>query len=72
MKCEVKARRNVIILSVMMICLYILGMTGGDSGSYLDTRMYPKVSVLTAWSKNCNWYSSLPLAAVVSLLCESV
>jgi hypothetical protein len=25
-----------------------------------------------AWSENCEWYSSLPLGAVVSLLCESV
>jgi hypothetical protein len=29
--------------------------------------VYPKVSGLTAWSENCNWYSSLPLGAVVSL-----
>jgi hypothetical protein len=34
-----------------------------------NTRMYPKVSGLAAW---CKWYSSLPLGAVVSLLCESV
>jgi len=36
------------------------------------TSMYPKVSGLTAWSKNCKWYSSLPRGAVVSLFCESV
>jgi hypothetical protein len=36
------------------------------------TRVYPKVSRLAAWSENCKWYSSLPLGAVVSLLCESV
>jgi hypothetical protein len=36
------------------------------------TRVYPKVSELAAWSENCKWYSSLPLCAVVSLLCESV
>jgi hypothetical protein len=24
------------------------------------TRVYPKVSGLTAWSENCKWYSSLP------------
>jgi hypothetical protein len=35
-------------------------------------RMYPKVSRLAAWSKNCKWYSTLPLGAVVSLFCESV
>jgi hypothetical protein len=32
------------------------------------TRVYPKVSGLAAWSKNCKWYISLPLDAVVSLL----
>jgi hypothetical protein len=31
---------------------------------------YPEVSGLAAWSKNCKWYSSLPLCAVVSLFCE--
>jgi hypothetical protein len=36
------------------------------------TRVYPKVSGLAAWSENCNWYSSLPLGAIVSLFCESV
>jgi hypothetical protein len=36
------------------------------------TRVYPKVSGLAAWSKNCKWYSSLPLDAVVSLFCKSV
>jgi hypothetical protein len=35
------------------------------------TTVYPKVSGLAAWSENCKWYSSLPLDAVVSLLCES-
>jgi hypothetical protein len=35
-------------------------------------RVYPKVSRLAAWSKNCKWYSSLLLGAVVSLFCESV
>jgi hypothetical protein len=38
----------------------------------MDTRVYPKVSGLAAWSENCKWYSSLPLGAVVSLFCESV
>jgi hypothetical protein len=31
------------------------------------TRVYPKVSVMAAWSENCKWHSSLPLGAVVSL-----
>jgi hypothetical protein len=35
-------------------------------------RVYRKVSGLATWSENCKWYSSLPLGAVVSLLCESV
>jgi hypothetical protein len=36
-----------------------------------DTRVYPKVSRLAAWSDSCKWYSSLPLGAVISLFCES-
>jgi hypothetical protein len=31
-----------------------------------------KFSSLVTWSKNCKWYSSLPLGAVVLLFCESV
>jgi hypothetical protein len=34
--------------------------------------VYPKISGLAAWSKNCKWYSSLPLGAVVSLFYVSV
>jgi hypothetical protein len=34
--------------------------------------VYPEVSGLPTWSKNCKWYSSLPLGAVVLLFCESV
>jgi hypothetical protein len=36
------------------------------------TMVYPKVSGLAAWNKNCKWHSSLPLGAVISLLYESV
>jgi hypothetical protein len=36
----------------------------------MNTRVYPEVSGLAAWSKNCKWYSSLPLGAVVLLFCE--
>jgi hypothetical protein len=39
---------------------------------WANTRMHAKVSGLAAWSENCNWYSSLPLDAVVSLFCESL
>jgi len=39
---------------------------------YRNTRVYPKVSGLAAWSENCKWYSSLPLCAVISLFCEPV
>jgi len=35
-------------------------------------RVCPKVSGLAFWCENCKWYSSLPLGAVISLLCESV
>jgi hypothetical protein len=38
----------------------------------LNIRVYPKVSGLATWSENCEWYSSLPLGAVLSLFCESV
>jgi hypothetical protein len=37
-----------------------------------NTRVYPKVSGLAAWSENFKWYSSLSLGAVVSLFHESV
>jgi hypothetical protein len=33
---------------------------------FLNTRVYPKVAGLAAWSEDCKWYSSLPLSAVVS------
>jgi hypothetical protein len=39
---------------------------------FIYVRVYPKVSRLAAWIKNCKWYSSLPLGAVVSLFYESV
>jgi len=35
-------------------------------------RVYPKVFGLAMWSKNCKWYSSLPLGAVAALFCEPV
>jgi hypothetical protein len=44
----------------------------GSGPAVWNTRKYPKVSGLAAWSENCKWYSSLPLGAVVPLLCESV
>jgi hypothetical protein len=40
--------------------------------TYVRTRVYPKISGLAAWGENSEWYSSLPLGAVVLLLCESV
>jgi hypothetical protein len=36
------------------------------------TRVYPKVSELAAWRENREWYTSLPLDAIVSLFCETV
>jgi len=39
---------------------------------FQSMRVYPNVSGLVAWSKNCKWYNSLPLGAIVSLFCESV
>jgi hypothetical protein len=51
-------------------CLFVHVMLRCLSVSH--TRVYPKVSELTAWSESCKCYSSLPLGAVVSLFCESV
>jgi len=34
------------------------------------TKVYPKVSGLSAWNENRKCYGSLPLGAVVSLFCE--
>jgi hypothetical protein len=54
------------------------GKYRGHTGTHIfkhekyNTRVYPKVSGLAAWSENCKWYSSVPLGAVVSLFCESV
>jgi hypothetical protein len=42
------------------------------SADEVNTRVYPKVSELAAWSEKCKWYSSLPVGAVASLVCESV
>jgi hypothetical protein len=54
-------------------CCYVGGFTWKpDLIADSHMRVYPKVSGLAAWSKNCKWYSSLPLGAVVSLFCESV
>jgi hypothetical protein len=52
----------------MYVCMYVLCIM--YVRMYVHMRVYPKVSGLAAWSENCKWYSSLPLGAVVSLLCE--
>jgi hypothetical protein len=57
---------NVLLLGVTVL----MGKIGTPTAS--QTRMYPKISGLAAWSENYEWYSSLPLGAVVSLFCESV
>jgi hypothetical protein len=46
--------------------------TNDKNGDGRSNRVYPKVSGLAAWSENCKRYSSLPLGAVISLLCEPV
>jgi hypothetical protein len=59
--------------SLRLFCVHI--GSGDHPISYLrppDTRMYPKVSGLTAWSEDCEWYSSLPPDAVSSLFYVSV
>jgi hypothetical protein len=38
-----------------------------EVGKKGHTRVYPEVSRLAAWSKNCKLYGSLPLHAVVLL-----
>jgi len=35
----------------------------------LSVRVYPKISGLPTWSENCKWHTSLPLSAVISILC---
>jgi hypothetical protein len=49
-----------------------LNYTSYLSHTSQNTRVYPKVSALAAWSENSKWYSCLPLGVVVSLFCESV
>jgi len=44
---------------------------GASRLSNHNTRVYPKVSGLAAWSEIYKWYISLPLGVTVSLFCES-
>jgi hypothetical protein len=46
-------------------------LVGRLQGNKPPGRVRQKVSGLAAWSENCEWYSSLPLGAVISLFCES-
>jgi hypothetical protein len=55
---ELGSAERVLMLAKLLFCV-------------TSTRAYPKVSGLDACNKNCKWYSSLPLVAVVSLFCES-
>jgi len=34
---------------------------------FVYTRVYPDVSRLATWSKNCKWYSYLPLCFLMSV-----
>jgi hypothetical protein len=66
-------RQSEFIMQLLLIAGDCLLQSGPKtSPCRVHTRVYPKVSGLTAWSENCKWYSSLPLGAVVSLFCESV
>jgi hypothetical protein len=58
-----------ISLNVAVLKDYQVNITGTGE---VYTWVYPKVSGLTAWSENYEWYSSLPLGAAVSIFCESV
>jgi hypothetical protein len=59
--------------SFISCCLLFVKVFVHSPGHHICcTWVYPEVSGLAAWSKNCKWYSSLPLDAVVSLFCESV
>jgi len=42
-----------------------LGVNGRTISEWILGKEGPKVSGLAAWSENCEWYSSLPLGAVV-------
>jgi hypothetical protein len=41
-------------------------------GEWRYTMEYPKLPGQSSWNENSEWYSSLPLGAVLSLSCESV
>jgi hypothetical protein len=45
----------------------ICGKRGEQLNVNVNTRVYPEVSGLAAWSENCKWYTFLPLSAVISL-----
>jgi hypothetical protein len=60
------------LIGINMAAIMRSGAHMKDTESFVDTKVYSEVPGLAAWSKNCKWYSSLPLGAVVSLFCESV
>jgi hypothetical protein len=57
--------------AVKLCCEVNLACIIGKLGCNMYMRVYPKVSGLTTLSKNCKWYSSVQLGAVLLLFCES-
>jgi hypothetical protein len=58
------------VIDVSHLCSFVLAFKAVLQLDYM--WVYPKVSGLTAWSENCEWYSTLALGAVVPLFYESV
>jgi hypothetical protein len=69
---DTETRTAVMTLALIRERLKYYIQTIQDPFLEYDTTVYPKVSVLAAWSEKCKWYTALPLGAVVSLFCESV
>jgi len=63
---------NVCVRACMCVCELNTFKLFHSTRRTAGTTTYPKVSGLSTCSENCKWYSSLPLGAVVSLLCEPV
>jgi hypothetical protein len=72
LRCLAVITGNMITLVSVYFRLFRLGLAQGPDANCTTYEGVPKVPGLAVWSENCKWYSSLPLCAVVSLLCESV
>jgi hypothetical protein len=69
---QLSATRCSCIANLWVSLVSFVAITLCVASQRVFTRVYPKVSRVATWGKNCKWYSSLQLGAVVSLFCESV